>query len=246
MARRELFAPRRLLIRQKRMILWTSRFHVACTIESRQRELLRMSRHQANTGENKLRAMKSWRIFNGLVLLLAVALTLRDQALWKDFSITSLFELPFWLWVVSLSVWTVRLLSSHKEWRPKTPLVPLSLAMVIVCGMTHLPLRVLFWTHKSALRRALSRPPLAHRSPSKAPQIGILRPIDIAKAGRSTRFLFREDSFFAYGWAVGFADCPNDAGCSRTSFPDFFVERNGKPETIQMNADWVAIKVSGS
>lgn len=183
-----------------------------------------------------------WRALNGLVLLLAVALTWNVQAQWKT---PFIFDLAFWLWVIVLSVWTARLLSSHPKRRPKTLLVPVSLILMIVCEATHLPMRVLFWTQQSALQGALSRAEFGRQVPSTAPRIGILRPIDISKAGRSTRFLFWQGPFISDEF-IGFAHCPDDAGCSRTSFPGVFAEANGEPTTMQLNRDWVAIRVSGS
>ena len=190
--------------------------------------------------------MKLWRIFNGLILLLAVALTLKEQSQWRTPSILSLFEITSWLWVIVLGPWAARLSSRHQERRPKTSVVPIGLALVIVCGATHLPLRALFWMHRSALTRAITRPPLRRQFPSKTPRIGWFVPLQISKSNGATRFILWENPDFLSGRAVGFAHCPRHDGCSSASFERFYWDSESAPDTLRVSDDWIAVSVYGS
>ncbi len=124
--------------------------------------------------------------------------------------------------------------------------LPISLALLVLCGLTHIPLRLLFWVQRSALEKAQERAPLERQLHSSQPRIGLFHPIQISKSGKATRFILWENQDFLSGSAVGFAHCPNDAGCSRTSFDSFYWDYETRPRIIKLSDGWVAISVYGS
>ena len=84
--------------------------------------------------------------------------------------------------------------------------LPACFAFVVVCQIGHLPLRVVFWTQRAALEKALRHAPVSReaalRQPRPQARIGSFRPLQISKSGKATRIILWERgvSFGNGGW----------------------------------------------
>ncbi len=191
----------------------------------------------------------SRRVLGFVPLALACTLTVWRLAQWDELGFSWLFQPVFWLWVAIVIGWTWRLIefwANKQPWPRRMKVVPLCLAALLSLQLAHLPLRILFWTHQNALQRALARPTLGRQLHSKAPRIGLFRPLQIEKSNGATRFILWENEDFLSGSAVGFAHCPKRDGCSSASFDSFYEDFQTPPQTLRMNDEWIAVSLYGS
>ncbi len=190
-----------------------------------------------------------WPVLSWLTLLAAFVLTLERQAHWDTPSFWSLFSPVPWLWVIVGITWALqapRLSGKPGKWPRWMFLTPLCLALLLVFHITNAPLRLVFWTHQASLERALKRPPLTRQFHSKAPRIGLFRPLQIVKSNGATRLVLWKNNELLSGSAVGFAHCPRRDGCSSASFEWFYGDFQRPPQTLRMNDEWIAVSLYGS
>ena len=190
-------------------------------------------------------------LLSSIPLVLLVALTLRAQAFWNTSGGVGLLLGAVWVaLMVGWGVWRHERLQHKNESKIGVLVLPACFAFVAACQITHVPLRVVFWTQKTALEKALKRAPVARevalrRSRPQA-RIGWFRPLQISKSGTATCFVLWENEGFLSGTAIGFAHCPGDGGCRAASFDRFYFDSEGEPRMVQMSGDWVAVAVYGS
>ena len=199
------------------------------------------------------------------LLAVAVALTVRVQALWMTDDPFALF-LPVVLWSGLIVDWLVRHIFRRKlktSVEGQAWVLPLCLGAVVVCGVTQLPLR--FWFGKQiGEMEAAEKQPFQKVMNDQVRGLGRVRPFQMAKSGGDARFLLWEDRpWFSVKTAVGLAHCPHDAGCGRASFKSYWdynggtpvyisappIEyywdySNGGPIYVSLGGDWYATKVS--
>lgn len=163
-------------------------------------------------------------------LAITVILSLRVQALWLTGYEFEMF-LPVVLWLVLITSWAVRYQRHrvNQAWpKRRAWVLPVCFAFVAVCAVTHLPLRVLFWTQKAALQAAQKQLPFKPGQDQDVLFDG-LRPFQVAVSQSDTRFLLWHNKTFSDNMAGGFAFCPGDAGCRTAQFKGYWRYNDGAP-----------------
>lgn len=163
-------------------------------------------------------------------LAFAVGITLLIQALWIPYDPLNMF-IPAVLWLALILGWAAR---QHGELRQQKRrgrkltierrelILPLCLAFLAVCSLTHLPMRVLLWTQQGTLRDAQNRPAFEQSFD------GTLRPFKINHSHGGTRVFLWESRTMSEKTAFGFAHCPHD-GCKGAQWGQYWDTSTGTP-----------------
>ena len=99
------------------------------------------------------------------------------------------------------------------------------LLMLCGCGYARLPARAFFQANQTQLEKWEKLPPRQVPLAQTVPGAIKLSPFQIAKSNGDTLIILWEDKDgegFEYAYSVGFAHCPNDAGCGRADFHDYW------------------------